>query len=154
MTTSLPYAYMRWVCSECGGEPVEVSHTSGVDLVCETCGHMFAITGPSHAEHVPDPEDDYGQDMDPLELPPGTRLTEGGFIYRQAPHPYCGSNSDRQSVGDPGHCEDCCAVGHLIAHPDFGCADVGCYSDHGNNCPLCPARLSEHTGRGQCPRPA
>lgn len=53
-----------------------------------------------------------------------------GFPYRQAPRQYCGSNSDRQSVGDPGHCEDCCSVGHIVAHPEFGCGDVGCYSDH------------------------
>lgn len=53
-----------------------------------------------------------------------------GFPHRQAPHRYCGSNSERQSVGDPGHCEDCCSVGHIVAHPEYGCGDVGCYSDH------------------------
>jgi hypothetical protein len=45
-------------------------------------------------------------------------------------HPFCGSSSDRQSVGDPGHCEDCCRVGHVVAHPEFGCGDVGCDADH------------------------
>lgn len=42
------------------------------------------------------------------------------------PHAYAGSSSDRQSVGDPGHCEDCCSLGHVEAHPDLGCGDVGC----------------------------
>jgi hypothetical protein len=59
------------------------------------------------------------------------RLTPGGFPYRQQGHSYGGSNSDRQSVGDPGHCEDCASVGHVIAHPDLGCGDVGCYRHHG-----------------------
>jgi hypothetical protein len=59
-----------------------------------------------------------------------TRVTPGAFPYRQTPHRYCGSNSERQQVGDPGHCEDCCSVGHIVAHPECGCADVGCYSDH------------------------
>ncbi|QYN17547.1 hypothetical protein [Amycolatopsis sp. DSM 110486] len=59
----------------------------------------------------------------------------GGFPYRQHPHPYCGSNSERQSVGDPGHCEDCCSVGHIVAHPDYGCADVGCNNDHTDDSP-------------------
>lgn len=52
------------------------------------------------------------------------------FPYRQFPHKYCGSNSDRQSVGNPGHCEDCVSVGHLVAHPEWGCGDVGCNSEH------------------------
>lgn len=58
--------------------------------------------------------------------------TPGGFPYRQHPHDLCGSNADRQSVGDPGHCEDCCSVGHVVAHPDLGCGDVGCYRTHGD----------------------
>lgn len=54
------------------------------------------------------------------------------FPYRQIPHPDLpeGSNPERQSVGDPGHCEDCVSVGHVVAHPELGCGDVGCYSDH------------------------
>lgn len=52
------------------------------------------------------------------------------FPYRQFPHAYAGSNSERQSVGDPGHCESCVSVGHIAAHPYCGCADVGCDSDH------------------------
>lgn len=54
----------------------------------------------------------------------------GRFPYRQFPHQYCGSNAERQSVGDPGHCEDCVSVGHLVAHPELGCGDVGCTKDH------------------------
>jgi hypothetical protein len=45
-------------------------------------------------------------------------------------HPRAGSNPDRESVGDPGHCELCALVGHLRAHPDYGCGDVGCTADH------------------------
>ena len=57
---------------------------------------------------------------------------EPRFPYRQMAHDLCGSNSERQSVGDPGHCEDCCSVGHVVAHPDLGCGDVGCYRTHGD----------------------
>ena len=52
------------------------------------------------------------------------------FPYSQAPHKFAGSDSERQSVGDPGHCEDCCSVGHVKAHPDLGCGDVGCDLSH------------------------
>lgn len=45
-------------------------------------------------------------------------------------HSYAGSNSDRQCVGLPGHCERCAEVGHVLAHPDLGCGDVGCTRDH------------------------
>jgi len=62
-----------------------------------------------------------------------TRTTLGGFPYRQHPHDLCGSNVERQQVGDPGHCEDCCSVGHVVAHPDLGCGDVGCYRTHGDS---------------------
>jgi hypothetical protein len=47
------------------------------------------------------------------------------------PHAFCGSNSERQSVGDPGHCERCVEVGHVKAHPSLGCGDVGCDVGHG-----------------------
>lgn len=57
--------------------------------------------------------------------------------YRHRPHgfpppthEFAGSNSDRQCVGLPGHCEDCAQTGHVAAHPDLGCGDVGCNSDH------------------------
>lgn len=44
---------------------------------------------------------------------------------------YAGSNSERQSVGLPGHCERCAEHGHVEAHPNYGCGDVGCSSAHG-----------------------
>jgi ADP-ribose pyrophosphatase YjhB (NUDIX family) len=43
---------------------------------------------------------------------------------------YAGTNPDRQSVGLPGHCDRCVAVGHVRAHPDLGCGDVGCTVRH------------------------
>lgn len=46
-------------------------------------------------------------------------------------HRYCGSNTKRQSIGLPGHCERCAKVGHVKAHPRLGCADVGCTQAHG-----------------------
>lgn len=45
-------------------------------------------------------------------------------------HPYAGANSDRQAVGDPGHCWVCAIVGHVTAHPELGCGDVRCASPH------------------------
>lgn len=48
---------------------------------------------------------------------------------RQGPR-FTGSNSERQSVGDPGHCDRCAEVGHVKAHPELGCGDVGCNSYH------------------------
>lgn len=41
-----------------------------------------------------------------------------------------GSNSARQSVGEPGHCNRCAKFGHVKAHPNLGCGDVGCDSGH------------------------
>jgi hypothetical protein len=43
-----------------------------------------------------------------------------------------GQNTERQSVGLPGHCDRCAEVGHVVAHPDLGCADVGCTQSHGS----------------------
>jgi len=43
---------------------------------------------------------------------------------------YAGSNTERQRVGLPGHCKRCAAVGHVAAHPNFGCGDVGCDRAH------------------------
>lgn len=43
---------------------------------------------------------------------------------------YAGSDSDRQSVGLQGHCDDCAEMGHVAAHPELGCADVGCDKAH------------------------
>ena len=62
---------------------------------------------------------------------PMSEQTLAVFPYRQHPHEFCGSDTARQEVGDPGHCEDCCSAGHVVAHPDLGCGDVGCYLTHG-----------------------
>lgn len=43
---------------------------------------------------------------------------------------FTGSNPERQSVGLPGHCDACADRGHVDAHPDLGCSDVGCSSMH------------------------
>jgi hypothetical protein len=68
-----------------------------------------------------------------------TAIYAGGIRDRQAgsegsvvppTHAHSGSNSERQSVGDPGHCELCAQVGHVVAHPELGCGDVGCDDDH------------------------
>ena len=45
-------------------------------------------------------------------------------------HNRSGTNPERQRVGDPGHCEACAQHGHVIAHPDLGCGDVGCHRPH------------------------
>lgn len=51
-------------------------------------------------------------------------------VTAQATHRFAGSNTDRQSVGLPGHCDRCARVGHVLAHPTMGCGDVGCYHGH------------------------
>lgn len=43
---------------------------------------------------------------------------------------YTGRNAQRQSIGQPGHCDKCAEVGHIKAHPHLGCSDVGCTSSH------------------------
>lgn len=52
--------------------------------------------------------------------------------YAQWPEPdtYEGSSKARQEVGDPGHCEKCVSIGHVLAHPNLGCGDVGCNRHH------------------------
>lgn len=45
-------------------------------------------------------------------------------------HPYAGSSPERGSTGLPGHCEPCAQVGHVRAHPNLGCGDVGCTKAH------------------------
>lgn len=52
---------------------------------------------------------------------------------------YTGSSSERQSVGLPGHCDRCAALGHVKAHPNLGCTDVGCYSAHDEPAPQDPS---------------
>jgi hypothetical protein len=57
-------------------------------------------------------------------------------VYPPPPtHVHAGTNSDRQSVGLPGHCERCAQYGHVAAHKKRGCGDVGCNDAHGPNDP-------------------
>ena len=57
------------------------------------------------------------------------RQGPSAFLAMLATFP--GSSKERQEVGLPGHCDRCVALGHEVAHPRLGCADVGCYSPHG-----------------------
>lgn len=74
-----------------------------------------------------------------LHVPPATvRLVEKQVAdYKAAhngffppTHDYAGMNPERQSIGLPGHCDICATIGHVDAHPDYGCGDVGCNRDH------------------------
>lgn len=58
------------------------------------------------------------------------RITDDHNGFYPPTHDHAGHNSDRQSIGLPGHCWACAVVGHVIAHPDFGCGDVRCDVDH------------------------
>lgn len=40
---------------------------------------------------------------------------------------------ERSADGLPGHCDACVLAGHTAAHPDLGCADVGCSIVHGTD---------------------
>jgi hypothetical protein len=119
-----------------GGSPFRVPDTYATD-------GLAAVGLPFVEVCVPSPEEwqaavDRARDARAVEAAPPTkaarrdRKTPGGFPYRQHPHDLSGSNVERQQVGDPGHCEDCCSVGHVVAHPDLGCGDVGCYRSHGD----------------------
>lgn len=59
---------------------------------------------------------------------------------------YAGSNSERQSVGLPGHCVKCAQHGHILAHPDLGCGDVGCNRAHDEQPPT-PVPAPAQTAR-------
>lgn len=50
-------------------------------------------------------------------------------------HPLAGSNKERQEIGRPGHCERCAELGHVRAHRNLGCGDVGCTAAHGPDDP-------------------
>lgn len=70
-----------------------------------------------------------------LPVPAGMRRAAAELARLYAPgypptHPHAGADSERASVGDPGHCEVCAILGHVAAHPDYGCGDVQCTSDH------------------------
>lgn len=47
-------------------------------------------------------------------------------------HRFAGTSRERQETGLPGHCEPCAVFGHVIAHPNLGCSDVGCDKPHGD----------------------
>jgi hypothetical protein len=65
---------------------------------------------------------------------------------------YVGTNTDRQSVGLPGHCERCVREGHVAAHPALGCADVGCLDSHtANDQPSCHFCGEHHRPGTACP---
>lgn len=57
-----------------------------------------------------------------------------------------GSSKKRAEVGLPGHCERCAEVGHVAAHPDMGCGDVGCDTSHPDPA-LLEAEIMERHGR-------
>jgi ribosomal protein S27E len=57
-----PYAYLRWVCSECDSEPV-AENADDYDIRCEVCGHTFRETTGGYAEYVPDPDDLEDEDV-------------------------------------------------------------------------------------------
>ena len=53
-------------------------------------------------------------------------------IMRYAPQrppgaPFAGRNPERANEG---HCTYCAVLGHVTAHPDLGCGDVGCTAPH------------------------
>lgn len=88
---------------------------------------------PPEAGNAPEPELP-GEPMDPIVLPPV--------------HPYAGSNPARQGAGSPGHCGMCMTEGHLVAHPNAGCADVGCTVVHGGG-ESPPDENGERSGDGR-----
>ena len=45
-------------------------------------------------------------------------------------HSRAGASKARQERGDPGHCERCAEHGHVKAHPNLGCGDIGCEAAH------------------------
>lgn len=61
----------------------------------------------------------------------GPMVDPSGTGTQPATASYAGNNSERQSVGLPGHCDRCAQLGHVAAHSDLGCSDVGCTLAHG-----------------------
>jgi hypothetical protein len=53
-----PYAYERWVCSVCDGEPVN-EQNGDADLRCETCGYLFRSGMGGFASYVPGGDDEF-----------------------------------------------------------------------------------------------
>lgn len=54
--------------------------------------------------------------------------THKGFM--PPTHQHSGMSTARAGVGLPGHCAYCAIVGHVVAHPDYGCPDVHCNDPH------------------------
>lgn len=69
-----------------------------------------------------------------MTLPGITARTEEVPSVTPSPyHRYPGSSKARQEVGNPGYDELSLAVGHVLAHPELGCADCGCDAAHDEN---------------------
>lgn len=66
----------------------------------------------------------------PVPRDPYNAMLAAAHPFYPPTHPYAGSNPERAGVGDPGHCERCAVLGHVEAHPDLGCGDVGCHRAH------------------------
>jgi hypothetical protein len=87
------------------------------------------------AEHIAGRRLDVVDDEDTEDVPAAVRALAHRLSVIHRPgwpptHPYPGNNSERAGRGDPGHCWICAVVGHAVAHPERGCADVQCYSEH------------------------
>jgi hypothetical protein len=73
---------------------------------------------------------DFCATFDSARLAAESEMTREPLPRSPYAHRYAGSDPARQGIGDPGHCDDCARVGHIVAHSDLGCGDVGCISDH------------------------
>lgn len=104
-----------------------------------------------------DAGDYYGRD-DTVDVPATVvadarrQLTEHRNQYGRGtwptPHRHCGTSQDRQWIGRPGHCSVCAVVGHVVAHPEYGCSDVGCDDPHAEVAALGPVRESALSPEG------
>ena len=94
-----PYAYQRWVCSTCDGEPVS-ERNDAADLRCETCGHLFRSGMGGYATYVPD-ENDEGPIIDWRD-----ELPEDGGVESPEPTPmgdnWCNCQAIRGTANYPG----------------------------------------------------
>jgi hypothetical protein len=86
-----------------GGTSAHLERRPSADL-----GHGERQRGPSRRHRTPDPV----------------------VRHHRQEEDYIGSNTDRGSRGLPGHCDRCARVGHVKAHPNLGCGDVGCGDYH------------------------
>ena len=121
-----------------------VVHRNGTHAVCPSCrttgGRQHPWPCPTWVDNALITGAKYPAEMFQkfgVQVPPElieadeTRATNRALATAPPPtHPYAGTNSDRQGVGLPGHASDCAQVGHVRAHPNLGCGDVGCTSAH------------------------